>query len=89
MTKAQAALFGTYKRATATDLWQVYGRYSRAKAEAMARCRQLQYELGGFDGRICSANSFNFSYAFLYENCDGDICLCYITKEHVRRFFIG
>lgn len=88
MTKAQEALWNTYKRATATDLWQVYGSFSHKKAESMDHCRRLQYELGGHDGRICSANSYKFSYGFQYEDEAGDVCLCYITKDNVRKFCI-
>ena len=86
MTKAQAGLYSTYQRATATDLYQVYGRYSHAKEQAMQYCRRLQAEANGYDGRICSANSFQFSYAFRYEDANGQECLCYITKAHDRRF---
>lgn len=86
MTKAQAALYSTYQQATTTDLSQVYGRYSYAKEQAMHYCHRLQAELNGYDGRICSANTFQFSYAFRYTDVDGQECLCYITKAHDRRF---
>ena len=89
MTKAQNALWNSYQRATATNLNDVYGRHSKAKDEAYNYCRRLQYEMGGHDGRICSANSFQFSYAFQYEDKDGDVCLCYITRDNIRKFVLG
>lgn len=89
MTKLQKGLFETYKRATAEDLWQVYGRCSSAKRAAMERCREIQREMSGWRGRICSANSYLFTYGFLYKDCEGNICLCYITREHIRKFLIG
>lgn len=89
MTKAQSAMYSAYSRATATDLWEVYGRCSSAKRAAMQNCRKLQEELDGWGGRICSASCYLFSYAFLYKDEDGDICLCYVTKSHVHQFCIG
>lgn len=89
MTKAQEMMWSNYKNASATDLWQVYGRHSQAKDEAMAYCRGLQYKMGGHDGRICSANTYQFSYAFQYEDEAGDVCLCYITRDNVRKFCIA
>ena len=56
MTKAQSAMYSAYSRATATDLWEVYGRCSSAKRAAMQNCRKLQEELDGWGGRICSAS---------------------------------
>lgn len=89
MTKAQDAMYSAYKRATATDLWEVYGRFSAAKAQAMKNCRKLQEEMGGWGGRICSASAYLFSYAFLYKDGAGDVCLCYVTKSHIYQFCLG
>lgn len=86
MTLYQRGLYSNYQRATATELWQVYGRHSAAKDEAMQYCRRLQSEMEGYDGRICSANTFSFTYAFRYKDADGQECLCYITKAQDRRF---
>lgn len=69
------------------ELWQVYGRCSSAKYHAMDHCKNLQAELNGFDGRITSYNTFQFSYAFQFVDQDsGVIKLMYITKEHNRVF---
>ena len=89
MTKAQSAMYRAYSRATATDLWEVYGRFSTAKAQAMKTCRKLQEELEGWGGRICSAGPYFFSYAFLYKDSAGDVCLCYVTKSYTHQFCIG
>ena len=89
MTKAQERMWENYKMATAQELHQVYGSYSAAKAEAMNYCKRLQNELGGWDGRICSANTFQFTYAFQYKDGAGDVCLCYITKSADRKFLIA
>ena len=89
MTKEQNTLWNNYQRATARELHQVYSRCSQAKRDAMDRCRRIQAELEGYDGRICSANSWQFSYAFQYDDEVGDVCLCYITKDRVRKFVLG
>ena len=89
MTKAQKTMVENYKRATATDLWQVYGTFSESKSRAMDYCKELQYQMNGFGGRICSANTFQFTYAFQYIDADGDSCLCYITKAHNKMFKLG
>ena len=88
MTKANKGYYENYKRATATALYDVYGTYSAAKARGYAYCRELQYNMGGYDGRICSANTFQFTYAFQYVNETGKKCLAYITARHNRFFEI-
>ena len=88
MKKMYEGFYENYKRATATELWEVYGTHSRAKDEAMQYCRELQYNMNGFDGRICSANTFQFTYAFQYVNESGKNCLAYITRDHNRFFEI-
>jgi len=88
MTKFQRGLYSNYLRAIATELSQVYGSHSAAKDAAMQYCKELQYNLGGHDGRICSANSFQFSYAFRYVNESGKDCLAYITRDNNRYFEI-
>lgn len=87
MTKKQMGLYENYKRAWAQTLDDVYGRYSVAKAKAMDYCYNLQSELKGHDGRICSWNTFQFTYAFRYEE-DGKQMLAYITANNDYYFQI-
>ena len=86
MKKQYIGLYENYKRATATELWQVYGRYSVEKIKALQECKELQYNMGGYDGRICTHSAYLFSYAFRYINESGRQCLAYITKGN-KRFF--
>ena len=89
MTKKQEGMLRAYENATATELWQVYGIYSQAKVNALRYCRELQARLNGHDGRICSANTFQFTYAFKYEDFDtGHMCLCYCTAANDYKFAI-
>lgn len=89
MTKKQEGMLKSYKRATATDLWQVYDSWSQAKANALDYCHDLQRRLDGYDGRICSANTYQFTYAFRYVDVDtGHMCLCYCTAANDYKFAI-
>jgi len=87
MTKKQQAMVDSYRKATATSLREVYFSWSMKKEQAFDRCRAIQYELSGHDGRICSANSYQFTYAFLYEK-DGKQYMCYRTATNDYRFCI-
>ena len=51
-----------------TELWHVYGSVSRAKCEAMEKCKKWCDETGGYDFHICSHNGFRFSVAWNYVN---------------------
>lgn len=91
MTKKQEQLFDSYYRARRsgekTELYQVYGRYSKAKQEALNYCKQLQARFNGYHGTIVSANSFIFTYAFLYWDADRKVeCLCFITPSNDYKF---
>lgn len=88
MNKQNTGFYNTYKNATARDLRDVYGRYSYNKVRAVQYCKELQYNMHGYDGRICSANTFAFTYAFQYINESGKHCLAYITKDKNRFFEI-
>ena len=80
MTKRQEQMLDNYRRATATELHQVYGRYSEKKREAFEECRKLQATYDGWGGRICTASPYKFTYAFKFNNGYNQTCLCYITN---------
>ena len=88
MKKQLEGFYNQYKKATARELHEVYGKYSSAKASAMQYCKELQNNMNGYDGRICSANTFQFTYAFQYINESGKHCLAYITAAQNRYFEI-
>ena len=66
MTQRDREIVERYERATATTLWDVYDRYSQAKAGAYDYCLWLQYDKGGHGLRILGANCFMFTAAFKY-----------------------
>lgn len=50
-----------------TSLWNVYGRTSEAKINAMCDCVNMKIRLHGTNGHITSHNTFQFAYAFTFD----------------------
>ena len=77
--------YSAYNRATASELWEVYGSYSHAKARAMNRCRRLCADLDGWGLRILSHTSRTFTVGFEFPDpVTGEICFAYITRDYDR-----
>lgn len=94
MTKKNMGLLGNYENARFTDLWQVYGSFSWNKQRALDYCKEDMYRFNGYDGRICSYNCMQFTYAFKYDLTDeltGEVYthLRYHTKDNVYDFRIA
>lgn len=64
-TKRANEFINAYNRATAIELWEVYGTYSPAKARAEIWCREQMYKESGNGYRILSANSFSFTCGWI------------------------
>ena len=88
MTKKQEQLLDNYNRASATELRQVYNSWSDKKERAFKECIEKMSAYEGYDGRICSANTWMFTYAFKYRDGYGHTCLCYITPSTDYEFII-
>lgn len=72
-----------YKRSYASDLSDVYGRYSTAKARAWRYCENLMEEHDGWGLRVISHNGFMFTAGFLFNDPDTDaLKFMYITKSY-------
>ena len=85
MNKTMQAAYERYEESTDTELWQVYGRYSHAKRNAMEYCRELCYKLDGHGLRIISHNTMCFSVGFEFTNpTNGAECFAYITRDNNR-----
>lgn len=71
-TKRGQQLLARANHFEGTDLSDVYGRYSSAKASALRDCRRWCEETNGYDFRydfrIVSHNTFGFSVAWRYNN---------------------
>lgn len=67
-TKRGQELLARASRFEGTDLSDIYGRWSSAKASAMRDCKAWCDELNGYNFRIISHNGFGFSVAWNYTN---------------------
>ena len=83
--RALEAQMEMHDRATARDLKDVYGRYSTSKEKAWDYCFDMYCELYGWDFKIISYNTFQFTVGFYFYNKDlGNVCFAYITKDQDR-----
>ena len=81
--KVAKSHYPDYLRATATTLSQVYGKYSKAKANAYDYCLSLCNSLGGHDLKIISKSVYEFTVGFLFNDQEtGKEMFAYITKSH-------
>lgn len=67
-TKKGEALLARAKNWEGTDLSDVYGSWSTAKARAMRDCREKCNAVKGKNFHICSHNGWAFSVAWEYIN---------------------
>ena len=87
MTKKEQAMYNRYCSANVSMLCEVYGSWSSAKEYAYAHCLDRQRHYNGYDGRITSANTNFFCYAFRYQTNDGER-LRYMTGRNNYDFLI-
>lgn len=69
-TKRGQALLARANHFEGTDLSDVYGRWSSAKASAMRDCKAWCGETKGYNFHICSHNGWGFSVAWNYTNTE-------------------
>lgn len=69
-TKKGTELWNNYRMATKTLLAECYGKVSQKKAMAYYDCIMECASKGGFSPRICSWNSFRFTFAYQYIEND-------------------
>lgn len=79
MRAREREAYRLYKASDNCSLRDVYGRFSEAKYKAWVGCRKLCRDKGGHNLRIITANGFQFTAGFEYEE-DGKPMFMYITK---------
>ena len=87
MTTKEMSMYDRYCSSSATMLCEVYRDWSSAKGYAYAHCLDRQRHYDGYDGRITSANTYIFCYAFRYMAEDGEH-LRYMTGYNTYDFLI-
>lgn len=65
MTKANMNWVASYNRATKTNLYECYNKFSNAKANAMEWCKDKMKAMNGHDMKILSHNTFGFTVGWL------------------------
>ena len=73
--------YDAYQRSTSYELYDVYGRCSSAKMKAWDYCKELMYKFNGYGLKIISANGYQFTAGFMFEE-DGKTMFMYISKTH-------
>lgn len=86
MTKQQERMYTNFTKATATCLREVYKAWSAEKELAFNRCFTEYNAMDGIAWRICSANTYDFVFAFTYPHDDGTVHLRYHTSQNVYDF---
>lgn len=84
-TRERAALnqYPYYQQSCASDLSDVYGSYSTAKAQAWRYCKDLMEKHNGWGLRVISHNVFMFTAGFMFRDPDTDaLKFMYITKTY-------
>lgn len=66
----------------AYSLWEVYGRWSRAKENAYNYCLDLMRKVNGYSGCVCSHNTCVFTYGFKCDDNEGNTYLVYVTPSY-------
>lgn len=82
MNKKDKEILESYRRSDKINLYQAYGRFSDAKAEAWEYCERLCKERSGWGLKVISYNRFFFTAGFLFE--DDGAKLMYITHTDDR-----
>ena len=72
MTKKQKQMLSAYLNSDCRDLDDAYGRCSYAKERAYAWCESKRERLNGYSPRIPSHNTFQFTYAFIFEKVNDE-----------------
>lgn len=89
MTKREQAILKSYEDSSMENLHDAYGKFSKEKADAWERCKELCKRYYGHDLRILGANTFFFSAGFTYTDEFGQKCLMYITHADNKRIVIA
>jgi hypothetical protein len=72
-----------YLYSSDTELEDVYGRYSAAKAKAFRYCEELCEELNGRGLCIMAHNTMTFTVGFEFPHPEtGEACIAKITRDY-------
>lgn len=73
--------YDAYKRSTKYSLYDAYGSFSKAKAEAWQYCENLMKEYDGYGLKVISHNGYQFTAGFMFEY-EGSTMFMYISRSY-------
>jgi len=88
-SKIALAHYDSYLNSNNRALYQVYENYSLNKQYAYERCVSLMNDLDGYDLRIISANTMQFTVGFEFEDASGNPMFAYITRDYDRYCYLN
>ena len=81
--------YDAYNNSWDYSLYDVYGHYSEYKYNAMEYCRNLMNDLNGYNLKIISHNSMQFTVGFEFADPEtGECMFAYITKDYIRYCYL-
>lgn len=89
LNKQMQGAMRMHKMSNTYSLNDCYNNYSYAKENAYNYCKDLQTKYNGYDFKIISYNTNQFSVGFYYKNeNDNTTRFVYITKSYDRECII-
>ena len=90
MTKFQRKLFNRYNQSTVDSVCKAYQKPSASKLKAEENCKAYasKHCNNPREFRVTFANTYNFGFAYIYDEIDGTTHLQYHTRDHIYDFAI-
>lgn len=92
MTKEALTIYNNYNNSNKRTLNDVYTTYSSAKARALRECEKDMFEHNGSHLRILTANTFQFTCAYIYDEIENGYVyrhLVYFTASKRKDFIVN
>lgn len=81
-TKEALGHYKQYLNSSWKNIWQAYENPSYNKEKAWSYCEQLCRDCNGYNLKVISKNTFQFTAGFEFLTPDGFICFCFITRKY-------
>lgn len=87
-TKEALRSYNQYLKSNMHSIFEAYENPSYNKQTAWTYCQKLCKEFNGYNLKIISKNSFQFTAGFEFVNNSGIFCFCLITRGSDRYYEI-
>lgn len=79
MTKEQERIYNIYKASKYYNLSDVYARPSTSKIQAYDKCLMEMCEMDGYEMRILTFNTFQFTCAYRYDESRNGLLITHLV----------